>query len=1125
MLFFVIHEKWRDFMMHILRRLSHIIKIKDAGGAQSQTGIPMAETKNEMRQTGGVGMKRMRKILGRLKNPIMNREGRGCVELNDPVTQKCQNTCPSDTRRSKQENRPFTRTGLALFFVLLTWLLMASSSFAVETWTQLAAGTQSSLQDVTYGNGLFVTVGTWGRIMTSPDRITWTARTSGTDQTLKEVTYGNGLFVTVGQGGTILTSPDGITWTARNSGTHLRLWGVTYGKGLFVAVGEHGALRTSPDGINWTARTSGVTNWFEGVACDNNLFVMVGSSGMIRTSTDGITWTQRTSHTTQPLYQVAYVNGRFVTVGDGGTIRTSPDGINWAAPASGTTNAFWGVTYGNGFYVAMGSSGTVLTSTDANSWTAQNSGTTTYLLGVTYGDGIFMGVGHRGAILISKGQLAQVATPTLNSSGVASWTDVANESSYSVQLYKTVRDLPIGDISSAAVAHGLRKLNSVYTGPLIKIRRSSDGQLKDFYPDSNYGVLTLNSTDEVGTRLMDWIGVNNGTVHTWYDQTGKNRHSTQTTISNQPVIISGGLILTHSGRPAVRFTATSQSLNMGLTGQQVVSNQTNTTIITAVSQQDANDRGILGVVGWNSSDNFGMIARYGDGNTYFDVGDSGTWTGRTAGNITSVQSRLFIMTAQRNGATMFIRRDGHYPAALKTDASSNFTRDDSFRFGGYLGHMGELIIYNTAVNSDTLTTHHNNIGAYYEIPGYGTTLEAQGAAVSKTANTTSHNFLTQMRAAGAGEYTVRVTAVGTGSYMNGPQSVPSNSQTIIQLAQVATPTLNASGVASWTNVASNLGYSVQLYKGGVLNQTVTTGTNVNSYNFLARMREQGAGVYTVRVTALGNTTLVLQGAQSAASAGMSIVTISVTNTTKTFGDANFTITHSTNSTGAKTFSSSNTGVATITNAGVVTIVGAGTSTITFNVAATTTSVADTATATLTVNKANQAALTISPTTNHTYGTSRAYTVGGGAGTGAVSDSLSSGSATRTAALTYTANAGSGTYTISVTKAADANYNARTDTFTFTMIKANQAALTISPTTNHTYGTSRAYTVGGGAGTGAVSDSLSSGSATRTAALTYTANAGSGTYTISVTKAADANYNARTDTFTFTMIKANQAALT
>jgi hypothetical protein len=61
--------------------------------------------------------------------------------------------------------------------------------------------------------------------------VSWTARTSGTGDWLGGVTYGNGLFVAVGDFGTILTSPDGVSWTARTSGTGNDLYGVAYGNG------------------------------------------------------------------------------------------------------------------------------------------------------------------------------------------------------------------------------------------------------------------------------------------------------------------------------------------------------------------------------------------------------------------------------------------------------------------------------------------------------------------------------------------------------------------------------------------------------------------------------------------------------------------------------------------------------------------------------------------------------------------------------------------------------------------------------------------------------------------------------------------------------------------------------
>ena len=102
---------------------------------------------------------------------------------------------------------------------------------------------------------MFVTVGEDGIIFTSSDGNTWTKRNSGTSKFLRGVTYGNGLFVTVGRG-TILPSTDGNSWTKRISGTSKYLYGVTYGKGLFVVVGENGTIITSPDEYFWTERIS-----------------------------------------------------------------------------------------------------------------------------------------------------------------------------------------------------------------------------------------------------------------------------------------------------------------------------------------------------------------------------------------------------------------------------------------------------------------------------------------------------------------------------------------------------------------------------------------------------------------------------------------------------------------------------------------------------------------------------------------------------------------------------------------------------------------------------------------------------------------------------------------------------
>jgi len=114
--------------------------------------------------------------------------------------------------------------------------------------------------------GMFVTVGHSGTILTSSDGTSWTERTSGTSMSLRGVTYGNGMFVTVGDRGTILTSSNGTSWTGKNSGTSVDLREVTYGNGLFVTVGRSFTFLTSSDGFSWTQqRTSGTSDGLTGV--------------------------------------------------------------------------------------------------------------------------------------------------------------------------------------------------------------------------------------------------------------------------------------------------------------------------------------------------------------------------------------------------------------------------------------------------------------------------------------------------------------------------------------------------------------------------------------------------------------------------------------------------------------------------------------------------------------------------------------------------------------------------------------------------------------------------------------------------------------------------------------------
>ena len=249
---------------------------------------------------------------------------------------------------------------------------------------------------VAFAKGLFVSVGSG--IHTSPDGINWTKRSS--DNTLEDITYGNGIFVAVGFTGAILTSSDGLSWIYRSTNNE-SLNAVTYGNGVFVVVGNLGTILTSTDGAEWTARDSGTTYWIDIISYGNGTFVAIDGIGTILNSVDGITWTANVSEDTKSLYDITYYNGTFMAVGEFGTILTSPDGLSWTSRDSGIDSDFSGVTYGNGIFVVVGHTG-LSTSADGISWTSRSSGTTHTLHNVTYGNDTFVAVGAYGTTIVTS---------------------------------------------------------------------------------------------------------------------------------------------------------------------------------------------------------------------------------------------------------------------------------------------------------------------------------------------------------------------------------------------------------------------------------------------------------------------------------------------------------------------------------------------------------------------------------------------------------------------------------------------------------------------------------------------------------------------------------------------------
>jgi hypothetical protein len=103
--------------------------------------------------------------------------------------------------------------------------------------------------------------------------------------------------------------------------------------------------------------------------------------------------------------------------------------------------------------------------------------------------------------------------------------------------------LPVNHSGGAVVAYSLRYVSTAYSGPVVRVRRSNDNAELDFTPSE-----IMNGT------LVSWVGVgNDGSVTTWYDQSGNSKNCVQSTAARQPKIVSAGALVTENGKPTLTF--------------------------------------------------------------------------------------------------------------------------------------------------------------------------------------------------------------------------------------------------------------------------------------------------------------------------------------------------------------------------------------------------------------------------------------------------------------------------------------------------------------------------------------------------------------------------------------------
>ena len=162
--------------------------------------------------------------------------------------------------------------------------------------------------------------------------------------------------------------------------------------------------------------------------------------------------------------------------------------------------------------------------------------------------------------------------------------------------------------TQAVGAYALRRLFGAYTGPQVRLRRSTDNAEVDVTFDK-YGY-------PVNFDVGGWLGGATGYIVTWYDQSSGANHVTQTTTTSQPVIVMSG------DKPYIRFQGKI------MTGPNVFGSSTITTmhLITALRDNVRSNNYFISLNGTNTANpgRFFIHAPYGNGTWYWDPGSSST---------------------------------------------------------------------------------------------------------------------------------------------------------------------------------------------------------------------------------------------------------------------------------------------------------------------------------------------------------------------------------------------------------------------------------------------------------------------------------------------------------------------
>jgi len=185
---------------------------------------------------------------------------------------------------------------------------------------------------------------------------TWEEYVSAQLVSCQDIAFGNGTFVAVGSSQIFFSTDNARTWTTVNVST--AYWArIAFGNDTFVAFGTNYPDRlmmySTDNGQTWSGPVVVPGVWSD-IAFGNDTFVMIGYQSIYSTD-NGQSWSVPINFPgIYGFYSIAFGNDTFVAVGQDSTTYSTDNGQSWSAPLP-SIYVYESVTFGNGIFVAVSS--------------------------------------------------------------------------------------------------------------------------------------------------------------------------------------------------------------------------------------------------------------------------------------------------------------------------------------------------------------------------------------------------------------------------------------------------------------------------------------------------------------------------------------------------------------------------------------------------------------------------------------------------------------------------------------------------------------------------------------------------------------------------------------------------